>query len=330
MSFAATQIEGSFVASSTLMFLWPVTIWDEDTQSFVPMTFEQKVESRQNIVRFSVERETYEALFVEAAQALDEKYTKKLIGLEEEYRNLQCFALCDPDDFFCDPQDSSVLFQDTWKPTEDPEELVLIEVCQANERERLEVDAEKQLEAEQTVYPLRDKAGRAAINLLEAVGDRNFFDKLSGFELKYGPLKSCFLDSTSECLQAQEGEFGVLVRVLFSGGNFSNAEGDGVLGEVKNLYFDIENGFLTFQIPAIDFANDSKIYGEITFDLELTPTVELVAKDCPTDKDEEICTPQTQTSLAVEGDVQVLDFATGETRIGRFSSSGLVQPFELH
>ncbi len=304
-NFAAAQIEGSFEAGTTLMFLWPEKIWNEEAQALVPMTFSQQAESRKNIVRYSEEKDIFEAKYIEAAQALEIKYTKIKSDLVEAYRDLKCYSYCDPDDFFCEPDNPDILFQDTWKPTEDPEELEIIAQCQANEKTRENIEEEKDLEAQEKVVPLREKAGEAAQNLLNAVGDRNFFNNLASFQLKYGKLKSCYVDNSGECLNINEGEKGLLIRVTFSGGGFSNAMGDDSLGDVTNIQFDTENGFLTFSIPALDFEKNNEQYGEIHFDLELNPKGD---------------------QLAVVGDIRLENYESGSTRIGRFSSSGQLLP----
>ncbi len=305
--FSAGQITGSFIADSTLMFLWPEKIWDENSQSLIPMTFSQRAESRKNIVRYSEEKDIYEALYIEAATALEIKYGKILLDAENIYRELQCYSLCDPEDFFCEPDNADNLFQDTWKPTEDPAELELIATCQQNEQDRRGIEEIKNQEAAQKVTPLREKAGLAAQNLLNAVGDRNFFNSLSSLEIKYGEIAGCFVDFERECLINSDKSFDILVRVHFSAGHFSNVVNDQSLGEISNISLDIENGFLTFTIPALDFENENTQYGNIHFDLELN-----------------VSGPQ----MTVVGDIKLENFDAGTIRIGRFSSSGELIPVE--
>ncbi len=300
--FTTAQIEGTYSAGTTLMFLWPEKIWNEQTETYDPMTFSQKAESRKNIVRFDEEKAVYEAMYLEAAKELEAKYTKKTVDLEGKYREMLCYSMCDTDDFFCEPDNPDVLFQDTWKPTEDPEELMLIAACQENEGTRKAIESEKDTEEKQKVTPLREKAGAAAQNLLNAVGDRNFFNNLSTFEVGY---YLCEKESGGLCTDKKGGTEILLIRVSFSGGYFTTDVGDpNAFGKVTNVVLDEENGFLTFSIPAIDFDANNERYGEIHFDLELNPK---------------------GTRMTVQGDIKLDDAMTGKTRIGRFSSSGDIQ-----
>lgn len=303
-NFKSSQLLGDFTAGTTLMFLWPEKILDETSNTLVPMTFSQKAESRKNIVRFSDEKDVYEAEFLKASKELDAKYNTLLSALIESYQESKCYSLCDVEDFTCEPDNPDILFQDTWKIPVDDVEAELIQQCQANESDRKEIGADKKAEALQTVTPLQKKAGAAALALLNAVGDRNFFNDLSGFDIRYAPLaKGCFKDGL--CLKDNSGKMGMMVRVHFKGGSFSNAIDDGAIFSVSDIVLDREEGFLTFTIPAIKFEDDNRVYGEIVFDLELNPGI---------------------GTLNVVGDIRLKNFDDGTERIGRLSSSGPLVP----
>lgn len=305
--FALEQLEGHFQGNTTLMFLWPDEIKNEETGEMIPMTFAQKADSRKNIVRYDEEQKVYKELFEEAERQLNAKYDKKSSEMVAEYQNLKCYTLCDVDDFACTPDDPSNLFQDTWKQTEDEVELQTIATCQQNEKDRKGIDGEKEQEKAQAVTPLQKKAGEAAQNLLDAVGDSNFFNNLSSFEMTYGPWQVVGRCGSADPCLPPGYNHKLIVKVAFSGGVITNSAEDGAIAEVTNLKLDAENGYLNFTIPAIDFDNGNKEYGKIHFDLELSPNGQ---------------------QLNVTGDIRLESNETGTIKVGRFSSSGGITPLE--
>lgn len=323
-SFSTTQIEGTFVASTSLMFLWPQDRWDEGSQSYIPLTFAEKVESRKDVVLYSDQKDLYEGQYQKAQLQLDTKWNALSETLVKDYKDLKCYSYCDPEeDFFCDPEDSTVLFQDTWVCSSDVTEVVLneeqsaeeveepadsctpelkevIKTCQANEEERRTLEAAQAVEEAELVLPLKQKAGEAALALLNAIGNRNFFDSLSSFKMIYALPETC--SQKGFCV----GEEGLLIELKMGDIVLSNkAESDSEFG-VSDVELDPINGFLTFKIPAIDFENNQTVYGEILFDLEVNSI---------------------NQGLRIDGDIRVNNYETGQEAIGRFSSSGAIEPF---
>ncbi len=304
--FSSSQIVGHFRASAPVMFLWPVDRWDEAAQAFVPLSFSEQAEVRKNIVKASEDKAFYEAEFFATEKQLDEKYLGLQESLKQEYVADRCYALCDPFELSCFPGKPETFFQDAWIDTDDPEELALIEKCIANENERRGLEADQTEEEEVILDPIEAKMIAANESLLATVGNRNFFNDFTTLELVYGPVASCEV-VPNDCLDIDPGQTGLVVKVLFTGGGFSNVLNSGQDHQISEVDFDQENGFLTFKVPLIDFADENRVTGELFFDLELNP------------KGKE---------LIVGGDIRRTLYATGKTRVGRISASGPIMPIE--
>jgi hypothetical protein len=246
--------------------------------------------------------ELYTQKFTQLEGEINKKYDKLLVDLENEFKEKQCYSFCDPDiSLFCDPSDDSVLTVDDWVVGETPEEQALIAECQENQIQRENIGDEKEDEIDEKVEPLRQKAGEAALALLQTVGDRNYFTEITSFELFYGSFQCRMNEGCEKLEDAEEGTF---ARIGFGSTVLNNFENNNESLKLENLSLDAPNGFLQFTTPAIDFENGNKVYGQIFYDLEFIET--------------------DQGVLRLDGDIRVTDFSTGEERIGRFSSSGRV------
>ncbi len=302
--FSASQIRGHFVTDgSPKMFMWPIYKTDEQTNQLVPMSFSEKVKTRQVITAYSEDVELYTQKFTQLEVEINKKYDKLLVDLENEFKQKQCYSFCDPEiSLFCDPSDDSVLSVDDWVVGETPEEQAIIAQCQENQTQRENIDDEKEDEIDEKVEPLRQKAGQAALALLQTVGDRNYFTEITSFELFYGPIQ-CI--KNEGCETAEGAEDRTFARIEFGSTVLNNFKNNDEALKLENLSLDASNGFLQFTTPLLDFENDNSVYGEIFYDLEFIET--------------------DQGVLRLDGDIRVKDFSTGEERIGRFSSSGSVQ-----
>ncbi len=303
--FKSSFVEGVFVSDSLTTFLWPIDRFDENTKSFVPLSFAEKADSRTAIVRYSEEKAYYESALAAATLALDKKYEALNAELVSDYLAKECYKLCDPFDPLC-AQDPDILFQYSWKEAESEEEQATINWCIANEIERKNSEPKKKAEKIETVDPLQEKGNEATGKLAQAVGNRNFITELKGLEFYFGPLKNC-VEAVASCLKFKSGSQDILIKVRFEKGSFSNGYDKESIFDVDNVQFDEKGGFLTFDIPALDFENEGREYGQFHFDLELTANDE---------------------SLDISGDLTLTNFDDGSERIGRFSASGKIQKGE--
>ena len=310
--FSVKQIEGQYKTSSTpVMFLWPTDKWSEAKQAYVPLSFSEQAQSRKEIVRLSEDKAKFEGNYKKQEPLIIKKYDQKrekLIGL---YKLNLCYTLCDPFDFTCEPDNPDNFPQNTWKIPENPEEELAITYCQNTQKQIEGLDSKQTEELQAALLP----ATQASFDLLAAVGDRNFFNELSTFEINYAGVESCFVKNESPCLKLKNNQKGTLVTLLFkavSGEDlyFSNDESgsEKISYKIENVELDKENGYLTFTMPAVDFSTvEKKIYGELSFDLELTPKT---------------------GQMTVNGDVKLMSFDTNEERVGRFNSTGNLIPLQ--
>lgn len=284
--FKASQLLGHYQADSPKMFLWPTTkqnakgVW-------VPMTMEEKLVARQTIGAKSDDMKTYSDQISQLEKELNSKFTLKQVELEKSFTEMQCYSYCDPDDFLCDPEDSSVLFVDTWKVTEVPEEIQIIATCQANQEERQGFESEKDIALE----PLQESLKTAVEELLGAIGDSNYYEGIQGFQLNYNP--------------GLESGNALNIQLNFKFGDSKMELTNSVGGGITHVEFDAVNGYLSFETAGM-VPGSSKIDPKqiLKYDLE-------IAFDGADD-------------LRVEGDIKLIDKKTHSEKIGRFSSSGKI------
>lgn len=301
-NFEATQLIGQYQATTSVMFTWPIDRWDPKSESYVALSFDEKVESRSTISRLSEEKVIYEEQYKKQRPLIEAKYTKLKSDLVGFYKNNKCYSLCDPEDFACEPDNPDNYPQYTWKTPESDEEAQLIQACQKNELEQEGVDSAKAKELQEAVRPAKE----AAQGLLQAVGDRNFFNGLKDLQLRLGTFKVCVGANNGPCIKADQSQPDTLVRITFSTSSgqdyvFSNKETDSPDYFVKNVMLDAQGGFLTFTIPAVDLERDQHVYGSIDFDLELNPRGD---------------------TMHIAGDFLLSNHDEMSQRIGRFDSTG--------
>ncbi len=284
--FQSSSLVGNFkLMGSPTLFLWPTDRWDEQQNLFLPLSFEEKVLSRMKITRLSEEVEFYSAQIEPLELQLKTKYEGTQKTLENEFKTALCYSFCSPEDFLCDPSDDTILIVDEWLESEDPAEQEIIRSCQNNQAQRLEIKKLWDFEKKEKILPLQQKAGAAALALLETIGDRNYIPHLTDFYFSVDPQKNQSLT----------------INLVFGGRMFSSQPGVDELS-IEILESDLLNGFVVFKIPFLDPQENGQIKGELIFDLEMVFNNE---------------------TLRVDGDFQKI-INGKEPQVGRFSSKGSI------
>ncbi len=286
--FQSASLVGEYqVIGNPTLFFWPIDRLDEASQQYVPLSFEEKVLSRMRITRLSEEVEFYSAQIEPLEIELKNKYEVEQKQLEATFTQSLCYSYCDPDDFLCDPTDSTVLMVDEWMVSDDQAVQETILTCQENQNQRVAIKKLWDNEKQEKIIPIQQKAGASALALLQTIGDRNYIADLSQFSFKVDPDNKNLIE----------------IDITYAGRSFSNIKNQSdFLIEVLN--FDFNNGFLTIQMPWLNSQDNNAIIGQMTFDLEMVFLNKL---------------------LRVDGDFKT-ESLEGEIKIGRFSSKGQIKP----
>ncbi|MCJ8277061.1 MAG: hypothetical protein HRT44_08250 [Bdellovibrionales bacterium] len=247
--FNVASMMGEFCHSDLpKVFLWPT---DNDGQT---MSYEEQAINRQVINKHNDDL----ALFTEqkdlVQDQLDATYLPAIQASKKEFKDNKCYSLCDPEvAFFCDQTDDTVtqIEDGEWKKGETRLEWKLIRSCQKNQESRLKVQEECNKEYSEKFDPLKKKAGDAALALLQSVdigAEENYFTDFSEVQYSYADEK-LFISL----------KYGDLV--------YSTESADDLL-KITDAQVDLQNGYLTFNINAINTEEDDRIYGQFRFDLE--------------------------------------------------------------
>lgn len=258
--FPLQKLMGQFTPlSNPTTFLWPVDRLNEETQTLELLTLQEQLEARYKITRYNEEVEILSAQLKEAEMELVAIYGEPNKKLESVFTQQKCYALCDPEDFLCDPEDEKILYVDTWLTSDDPEVVAQINLCQANQEDRQEIKKAWDNDKKNKMLPLQQQLGMAALSLLETIGDRNYINLLSQFQFRFNP-------SSKPSLQ---------LTINWAGQLYS----DESLPEAEALVWlstDWENGFLQFELPWVE--NNIK-KGVWLFDLEMVFLGDLLRVD---------------------------------------------------
>ena len=186
------------------------------------------------------------------------------------------------------------------------EEKTLLVSCQSNQEDRNALDKNKASEKTEILDPLIEKTSKAGNELLQAVGDENYFGDFKFFQFTYGNY-DCVAGETVEdrgdCSLRNDkgGSLVPYINVVYGDFHISNYSKNKSKYQITDIQLDKVDGYLTFKMPVVDFENDNKIIGEMVFDLEFV-------------KDGE--------RMKMDGDIRYTSKATGVEEIGRFASAG--------
>lgn len=303
--FSSQILEGEFIGETNVMFFWPDTKWDESAQSVRPMSFDEKVDARKTVLFYLEEKDRYQKQLTQLKIELDKKYQALLPELEAIFTTNKCYALCDPDDFFCEPDNSEVLSIDdgAWMTPSTPEEEQALKLCQENQARREGLEAEKKEE----LRPTDEALAEAAEGLLVAIGDSNSINEFSRFEFVYGN-KICLKESDKEnsYLCSEGDERRLYLKIVYQDLNgqthtVSNFEDEKVDFKITDVKLNLEEGYLTFNGPWLSFESGAVKIGALFYDLEFNFSNGL---------------------LKADGDMVITDHPAENGRIGRFFSEG--------
>lgn len=273
--FNTAELTGSFCPSTNpVVFLWPTR---KDGKS---LSYEERSESRSKINQHNDDKATFEKERDAAKTLIDKKYLPGIRGSKAEFKELACYSLCDPEGFFCFPEDDTVTEIDEWKVGETPEEEQLILQCQENQAQRSKTQKLCKKDYSEKVDPLNTKAGDAALALLVEVGnENNFTEDLTKFEYTYKDGK-------------------LVINMDFKDLSYSTTPGEDLF-PITEANLDLKDGFLTFNIDAMNAEEDNRVYGQFKFDLEFIFT---------------------ESGFRLDGDFILVNNDKGTEEIGRVSA----------